>query len=748
MTNYNFQNLLSPHEFEVLTRDLLQKHLNVGLIESFTDGADCGIDLRHISDNNNQTIIQCKRYKNYSSLKSNLKTEVVKVKKINPSRYILVTSVGLTPENKIKIIELFQPYIKTTEDILGRNDLNNLLSQYKDIERQHFKLWLASTNVLETILHRDIVNDSEFFLEAIQDKVKFYVQNDSFPEASQLLKNEKYVIISGIPGIGKTTLAEMLIIDLLAQDFQFVYLSNIKNAAKFFDKDKKQIFLYDDFLGSNFLEDSLDKKEDDLIIKFIEKIQKTDNKYLIFTTREYILQQAQQKFEKLDREDFVKCIIDLSKYTKKVKAEIFYNHLFFNYVPWEFVQEIMNQELLFPIIEHQNYNPRIIETFTKQKIWDKCDKEDFPRQIIQLFNNPVAVWEHAFENNITNESRVVMYVFLINNLNTSYHELFEVVMSFSEKFSNKYNVTFNDVQFKKTIKELENTFIKTYKSNEKRIIGFQNPSIQDFLVHYVDKQESLKEDLINNTMDLSLLLGAFARKIDNNKRKLTLNSHLSNLLSDKIILDFDKLRCSKSRLSFLVVPKTEADFILEKLNFIALHRKLLDSEKLENMCIEKMYPFIKNPDKSKYQTSIYFDSINLYFDYLEYDFKLLLDECIYMVEDYEVLIQFSDFRNIDSTVYDEVVDKNEDLFNDIVSDIIDDIYQSSDDINYDESINFLQEITDTFNICTYHERERLIERYERSYDELDDKYSPSQPNSSLSEANENHQIMSMFQSYK
>ena len=45
MNNYDFL-ILSPSEFERLTRDLLQKHLGCH-VESFTQGRDGGVDLRY-----------------------------------------------------------------------------------------------------------------------------------------------------------------------------------------------------------------------------------------------------------------------------------------------------------------------------------------------------------------------------------------------------------------------------------------------------------------------------------------------------------------------------------------------------------------------------------------------------------------------------------------------------------------------------------------------------------------------------
>ena len=45
MADYDFRTL-SPHDFELLCRDLLQKSLGVRL-ESFTTGRDSGIDFRY-----------------------------------------------------------------------------------------------------------------------------------------------------------------------------------------------------------------------------------------------------------------------------------------------------------------------------------------------------------------------------------------------------------------------------------------------------------------------------------------------------------------------------------------------------------------------------------------------------------------------------------------------------------------------------------------------------------------------------
>jgi UDP-N-acetylmuramate-alanine ligase len=185
---------------------------------------------------------------------------------LQPEQYVLVTSLPLSPADKAKIIVALEPYLRATEDVIGAEDLNNLLRKYRDVESQHFKLWMSSTNVLQRVLHNATRVQTDFDLERIRRAMPLYVQITNYSRALQIIERHKVIIISGVPGIGKSTLADMLLFAHLGAGYEpIVIKGDVKEAKDVFRENKRQIFYFDDFLGETFLGnrfDFLGKRED------------------------------------------------------------------------------------------------------------------------------------------------------------------------------------------------------------------------------------------------------------------------------------------------------------------------------------------------------------------------------------------------------------------------------------------------------------------------------------------------------
>lgn len=502
MPDYDFKSL-SAYDFQNLVRDLLQEELDVTL-ECFTMGRDGGIDLRHCINKDTQTLIQCKHLvgSGYSNLYSKLKREELqKILKIKPNNYILATSVGLTPKNKTNIMKLFDPYISSEKDIYGRDDLNNLLGKYPNIEKQNLKLWLNSQAVLDRILHSSIYNQNEIEIDSIRQKIKYYVRNKTFMESKEMLEKRHYCIIAGIPGIGKTTLAEMLSIEYLSNGYELIKVfSDISEAFEVFNPNSRQIFFYDDFLGQTSMENKFGKNEEQKLIKFIEFIIKSPNTRLILTTREYILNKAKEIHEKLNHVNYFgrDYLIQLVDYTELQKAEILFNHLYFSDLSAEYKYIIFEDKNYLKIIQHPNFNPRIIETMVNNASKFGLNYKNYLNKFLENLENPRKIWDHAFECQITETSRILLLV-LTNLPNEVFKENLE--QAFNELYkcrSKRYGFSRDAQAFRKSLKELDGNFIKIDSSEHRTTIEFHNPSILDFMNNYLRENKSVIEELCDS----------------------------------------------------------------------------------------------------------------------------------------------------------------------------------------------------------------------------------------------------------
>lgn len=512
MPDYTLSKLPSS-EFEQLCRDLLQKRDDV-FIESFKDGKDGGIDLRYAKSKDRNIIVQAKCYKDWDVLRPKLVQETEKVKKLQPDRYIFVTSVPLSPHNKDVIKSLFSPYIKVTQDILGNDDLNNLLGLYPEIEEQYFRLWLCSTNILIKILHRRVTNWSRLKLEECIESKNTFVYNENYVKAKSILDKHNYVIISGIPGIGKTTLAEILVLEHLKGDYdEFVFISDkIDDALELYDKNKKQIFLFDDFLGSNSFEPA-SKNFDSNLASFISQIKKSDNKKFILTTREYILQEAKLHYEKLakDKYDIVKCTIDLGSYTNKIKAQILYNHLYYANIPMASIESLLENNNFLRIVKHKNFNPRLVETIVVQQLWNSSNAGTFFDRIYDVFEHPNRIWEVSFSK-LDKVSQYALLVLVTMPVPVMLKDWREAFLRLATNTSFALNIPCDEPSWKDALKVLDGCFIKTDKHYGVQIVEFFNPSIIDFLVDYLKNMHETTNLLIDNAGFADQLTSIFVQK--------------------------------------------------------------------------------------------------------------------------------------------------------------------------------------------------------------------------------------------
>jgi GTPase SAR1 family protein len=647
MADYDFSTLNSS-DLEELVCDLLNLDQPVGSIikyKTFKDGKDKGIDfLFSTSTNKYEHVGQVKHYyrTGYDGLYNVLKnTEVKNVNILKPRKYIVATSVDLSVANTESIKDLFGDFIKDLHDIYGKKDLNRLIEGHEEILNSHYKLWLSDFSILKKLLSSDLDFRSSSFVEhELKRRLRIYVKTALFDDARIALAKNRFIILTGEPGVGKTTLAEMLIYEYIAEGYNLSYiLDDIKEAEKVLVPDNsKQIIYFDDFLGSNKVEINRAKGSETALRRILNRIPNMENKLVVFTTRSFLLNTAIEESENLRRFNIKakSSLFELKEYNKILKKQLLNNHIEDSELKEELKELLYDEEIQNFIVTHSSFRPRSIEFITTVDIVNHYNKTEFKEFIISNFDYPDEIWKHAYKEQITDDDRL-----LLNTL-ISFGEvsnIIELEVAFNSRV--QYEVDNNNKQremfaFEKALKRLEGGFI--ILKNEVNVT-FINPSLIDFLVEYLknDNEEVLK--IINSVKYISQLT----------ERLFSLGNAASNkmpqILEKRLLTDYKSF-----------VSNINSDFDLIKL-VLVIYKYIENNEREEVIC--------EIIDSISEWEALYYDySLNMYFK-----------EFIFSVRDNKIIISVLQKR-IEEIVYQ--------------------LFRKKDDIH--EAIDLLDELITGFDV--------------------------------------------------
>jgi hypothetical protein len=121
----------------------------------------------------------------------------------------------------------------------------------------------------------------------------------------------------------------------------------------------------------------------------------------VLSTREYILRQAHRVSDLLEREesDVHRFLLRLEDYTRQERARILYNHVFFSpQVDATARQALLRNRTYLRIVDHQNYNPRLIEWMTglAGPGLTPTQQREFGQHCLDVLHDPSALWTKAF----------------------------------------------------------------------------------------------------------------------------------------------------------------------------------------------------------------------------------------------------------------------------------------------------------------------------------------------------------------
>ncbi len=611
MQDYDFK-ALNDKEFETLCIDLIGVELGKRF-ERFKPGKDSGVDGRFFEAPGQELIIQCKHWIStpIEQLIKSLNTkERPKVDKLKPKKYFLAVSNPLSRADKAAIRNALKPHITSDNDIFGREDLNDLLSRHKSIELRHYKLWISSTNVLKGILNKAILDRSSFTIKEALENSKTYALTSNHEKAIQKLENLGIIIITGEPGIGKTTLAEQICLNFAAKDYQVIKISDeIKEAESIYQEDSKQLFYFDDFLGRNYLE-ALSGHEGSHIVNFIKRISRDKKtKRFILTSRSTILNQGKTLIDLLTNQNIDKNEYELSAslLSELDKARILYNHIWHSELSPDHKEQIYLHRRYREIIKHPNFNPRLIRFVLDSERITHITHSEYWNYILETLKNPIDVWDNPFNAQQDDFSRAITLIVALNNRPIDEADLCEAYFRFISMPENSNLKGRRD--FTTNIKHLTGSLLsRTIKKDSTNTsLDLFNPSLGDYLLNRYSKDTpTLRSTFLSlrSTSSLASLKNLASNKIITkesnieiqvsileNSTKLNFSSFTSEYISEVLNNIYDTTKTTnthiQSAISFITKEPVPRSFKhTAKAITLALQEKIITPELASNFIID------------------------------------------------------------------------------------------------------------------------------------------------------------------
>lgn len=498
----NYSNL-NDLDFEYLCRDIMSRKLGTNL-RRFGPGKDGGIDLTDDTVSKN-IVVQVKHYQDSdtSKLIRALKAELPKVQNLNPKEYYICCSRKLTPKQTRELRFHFGHYMQSDENIITLLEIDEFLTnpENKDILEKHFKLWLESTGILKDALTNRLFVDSEVLLADIHEDEKVFVRTEIFNEALDCLEQNRTLCLIGNPGVGNSITSKILVLYYAAKGYKVRYttdvadITTLKHALSANSK-SKEIILLDDCFGQAYFE--MQSSQCGELTSLIKFVKSRKNKLLILNSRITIFKEAQKRSLKLrqceENDQLNIFVLDLNKMTTLDRAKILYNHLTLKGMPQDYLDEIKIGRRYRHIIEHANFNPRIIEFVTAKRRYQNVAPENYFSYLCKQLENPSAIWNDEYEHNLLPEDRILLQT--IYSLSRTTVGLDLVRQCFNLRIQDYPQIDKTIECFTRSLDHLLDGFVVIGDYNGSKHISMTNPSINDFLDGRFKSNPQEKEDLL------------------------------------------------------------------------------------------------------------------------------------------------------------------------------------------------------------------------------------------------------------
>jgi uncharacterized coiled-coil protein SlyX len=287
---------------------------------------------------------------------------------VEPQTYVLLTNCPITTTERAEIIAILKEKTTAAVYIQSGNDIGELLDLHPEIARI-FPQILSYRNLLillATALNKGVLERSSAALAGAQEIIPVFVPTGAYEEAWKILRKHNFVVLTGPPEMGKTSIGWMIAMAQMANGWQVIECKTPDNVFELYDSSAKQVFLADDAFGRTEFKVERGAQWEEDLAKVLQRVDA--DHWLIWTSRKHILERALREMDLQGKAagypSPAEVLVQADKLTLREKALILYRHAS-NELLDDAARKIIKGNLSV-LVSDAHFTPERIRRFVKQ----------------------------------------------------------------------------------------------------------------------------------------------------------------------------------------------------------------------------------------------------------------------------------------------------------------------------------------------------------------------------------------------